>query len=413
MGNTKVRHNLILVLIPIPLFFQMLFERVIFGNSDSPFYIEDTAAIIAQDIDKLQIFESLICPNIRSYCRKFFSEDQHGFLEARSTVTNLILFENALVEALDKNTQVNVVYTDFSKAFDKVLHCALLKKLSLYGFSGSMLNWFRSYLTNLYFYVIANGFESDKFIITSGVLQGSHLGPILFNLFLNDLSRCFKNTSDLLYADDLKLLRDINVRTDAHLLQKDLDNLKKWCDKNGMQINPSKCSQITFTRKSQPILTQYLIGCLELEEKDSVRDLGAIFDKKMSFVPHIYDTVKRASRMLGFIIRNGRAFRRPEIRITLYFSIVRSLLEYASVVWRPHYAIHMLRIERIQKRFMWHLTCSQRLTNQLKSYNERLKVPKIGLRITNEDQCKYWSGRLHHVWASLRLYKKEYGALDA
>jgi hypothetical protein len=324
-----------------------------------------------------KVFESLICPFLQFHCKQVFSKHQHGFLEGRSIVTNLVLFEDALVAALDSNSQADVIYTDFSKAFDKVLHCALLKKLSLYGIAGSMLNWFRSYLTDRYFYVVVNGFASDKFIITSGVPQGSHLGPILFNLFVNDICQCFKYSSVFLYADDLKMLRVIKTKNDVDLLQSDLDRFAEWCVGNGMQVNTNKCSQITFTRKSQPIRSQYFVDGVALNETDSVRDLGVIFDKKITFVSQIDQVVGRASKMLGLVIRNGRAFKNPQTKITLYLSIVRSILEYASVIWRPHYAVHMLRIERIQKRFMWHLTYSQGLTKQLRSYTERLKYFKI------------------------------------
>lgn len=320
-----------------------------------------------------KIFESLMCPLLQSHCKQLFTQHQHGFLTARSTVTNLIVFEETLIEALDANSQADVIYTDFCKAFDRVVHSVLLGKLKSAGITGTMLDWFKSYLTHRYFYVVANGFVSNIYSITSGVPQGSHLGPILFNLFVNDITHCFKNSLPLLYADDLKVVRVIKTQRDAFLLQQDLNNLTHWCSANGMQLNPNKCSQITFTRKTKSIESQYFINGMGLKTAEVIRDLGVLFDKKLTFIPHIDNIVTRASRVLGFVIRNGKFFKKPKTKIILYNVLVRSKLEYASVVWRPHYAVHMIRIERIQKRFLWHLAYSVGLAKKKRSYRERLK----------------------------------------
>jgi hypothetical protein len=131
---------------------------------------------------------------------------QHGFFKGRSTVTNLIEFTSYYVLNCMKNgVQVDAIYTDFSKAFDKVSHMLLLRKLAKLGFGGSFLAWIVSYFTGHEQFVKASGSKSRNFSVRSGVPQGSHLGPLLFILFINDVFSCFKSLRILLYADDLKI----------------------------------------------------------------------------------------------------------------------------------------------------------------------------------------------------------------
>lgn len=320
-----------------------------------------------------KLLESLVCPCIIRHTRLFLSNFQHGFVQHRSTATNLVDFSESLLESLDSNKQVDVIYTDFSKAFDRVPHHILLHKLSLYGFSDSMWRWVKSYLDNRSFHIVLNGFNSQSINVTSGVPQGSHLGPVLFNIFVNDIPLRFRYSKPYLYADDLKFCREINDVEDSVLLQSELDEVVAWCSENGMTLNASKCFVVKFGRKHNMVPYKYHINNILIQELDKIRDLGVIFDNKLTFVPHIDNVVSRASRMLGFVLRNIKSFRSCRPKIMLYNSLVRSILEYCSVVWRPHYATHSLRLERIQKRFVWHLMYSCGISKKkLSSYRRRL-----------------------------------------
>ena len=151
-----------------------------------------------------KIFESLIYPLIYAQFKSSISDHQHGFIKGRSTTTNLVAYTETLIDYMDKRKRIDVIYSDFSKAFDLVPTSILLLKLSAYGLAGSVLHWLESYLSDRYFYVVANGHESRKFKITSGVPQGSHLGPLLFNIFINDLPNCFEYSTPFMFADDLE-----------------------------------------------------------------------------------------------------------------------------------------------------------------------------------------------------------------
>lgn len=128
-----------------------------------------------------------------------------------------MLFTTQLFEGIDDRQQIDSVYTDFQKAFDKVDHRLLLNKISYNGIRGDLLRWFASYITNRTQIVVINGFKSNSIEVTSGVPQGSILGPLLFILYINDIKHCFKHSKFLLYADDLKIFKRICNDTDSSI----------------------------------------------------------------------------------------------------------------------------------------------------------------------------------------------------
>ena len=174
------------------------------------------------------MFECVLYKGIIDYVKDKLSFNQHGFISGRSTVTNLFVITQYISDQLDKSLQVDVVYTDFTKAFDHLDHSRLLCKLHRYGFSDSLVQLLRSYLLNRSQYVECRGVKSKTFRALSGVPQGSILGPLLFNLFIDDVS-CRLSARHLLYADDMKLFHCISTISDCLCLQQNLDILSEWC----------------------------------------------------------------------------------------------------------------------------------------------------------------------------------------
>lgn len=298
-----------------------------------------------------KLFEIIIHAHIVRQVNAVLIPEQHGFISGRSTVTNLLCKTQFLSGMLDRGSQVDVIYTDFSKAFDRLDHGILLQKLDNYGFCSKLVNLFRTYLSNRSQFVQYRGFKSRTIAQSSGVPQGSILGPLLFVIFLNDVVDDI-NVKSLIYADDLKLFFEIKSVNDCITLQNNLCKLDAWCDLNCLPLNAAKCNVMSFSRKINVIRFDYMIHNSVLERPVVIKDLGVVYDSKLSFIPHIESTVSSAYRALGFILRNSKDFTQCSTLCTLFSAFVRSKLEYASVIWAPIYKVHVQSLEIIQRKFL-------------------------------------------------------------
>lgn len=299
-----------------------------------------------------KVFECLVKDYMTSQLSGIIGEEQYGFMEGRSAELNLITFVDFLSRALESGSQTDAIYTDFSKAFDRVNHRILLTKLESVGVVGCLLDWLSSYLYDRSFMVRVGNFLSKETPVTSGVPQGSHLGPLLFNIFINDITHNFPPGSGLLFADDLKIFARISSTEDAAILQSQIDSLSEWCAANCMDLNIEKCQIMRFYRSNNPIIFNYSLLGVKLPTVEAVRDLGVTLDSKLTFIPHINKICNKALQMLGFVKRVTSEFANVNSLKILYFSLVRSHLEYCSSVWNPHYAIHIHAIEQVQRKFL-------------------------------------------------------------
>ena len=295
--------------------------------------------------------ERIVYSAIYSHVSAYLSDWQHGFVKGRSTATQLILTHHKWARALDEGHQVDVVFLDFSKAFDRVPHQALLHKLCNFGISGELLNWCQDYLSNRRQRVVIDGYSSSLTDITSGVPQGSILGPLFFVLFINDLPDVVCPASTIaLYADDSKMFRVINCDDDQTLFQNDLDKLYHWSQCNLMDFNSKKCKIMRITKKQVPFINRVQLSDTVLEEVKEFKDLGILTNNCLSWNSHIDMITAKANRMLGLLKRTCKDLKDESTIKTLYCSLVRSNLEYCSVVWCPFTKRNVNKLERIQRR---------------------------------------------------------------
>ena len=286
--------------------------------------------------------------------RHILSRNQHAYLSGRSTTTNLVEYVSRLQNNLEQGVQVDAIYTDFSKAFDVIPHDLLLAKLSNFGIGSRITDWLSSYLSGRQQRVKIENTLSNPVNIPSGVPQGSHIGPLLFAIYINDLLLSIERlgVGCSAYADDLKIFIPVYNDSSAQKLQDAIEIVKIWCEANGMLLNPTKCQTISFTRKQQPLEFGYTVSGSRLKRVYSIKDLGVFLDNKLTFGTQIDRLVSRARSTLGMVKRFSGEFQDQLVTLTLYKSLVRPILEYASPVWAPNYASASERVESVQKQFV-------------------------------------------------------------
>lgn len=338
-----------------------------------------------------KILESIVKGHVYNYMEPYLVDQQHGFMRSKSTCTNLVTYSDYLFKAIDRGHQVDAVYTDFMKAFDKVDHKLLLKKLAFNGIRGNLLRWFAAYLRNRTQVVVFNGHMSNAVIVSSGVVQGSVLGPLLYIIFINDLIQCFQNCEILMFADDLKIFKIVQSYNDCVDIQRDLDSFNSYCLENGLFLALDKCKVISFTKKRNRVMYDYRINSNVLSRVSVIRDLGVTFDEKLIFDQHIDSVCGKAYQMLGFVLRVAKHFRSSASYLLLYKSLIRSHLEYCSTVWNPYYAVYINRLEGIQKKMIRAL--HYRLSLPSKPYMGLLKQYKlltlVDRRVFLDQTCLY------------------------
>ena len=295
---------------------------------------------------------------------KLLNSSQHGFLKARSCLTNMLCFLEEITKWIDVGSPVDIIYLDFQKAFDKVPHQRLLLKLKAHGIGDSITDWIEQWLTDRRQRVVVDGEVSNWKSVLSGVPQGSVLGPILFLIYINDLDDSI--TSNVLkFADDTKLFRKVNTDGDKQHLQNDLDRLVKWSEKWQMLFNFGKCKCLHTGHRNLNV--NYKMGDTVLGTTVKEKDLGVTISADMKVSEQCGIAASKGNQILGLIRRNI-TYKGKKLIIPLYKAIVRPHLEYCIQAWRPYRKKDIDTLERIQRR-------ATKMIPELRdlSYEERLK----------------------------------------
>jgi len=338
-----------------------------------------------------KIMESVIRDQMMDYflSNKLFNNYQYGFIKGRSVVLQLLKIIDDWLINLENGNQIDIIYTDFEKAFDKVPHKRLLNKLMSYKVDVKLIAWIEAFLCNRTQQVRVNGILSKSQSVLSGIPQGTVLGPLLFIIFINDLPEVCKNLSDIfLFADDAKLYKSISDMSDCQKLNDSGQHFFDWSEKWCMKLNVDKCKVLSVKRKDD---IKFAYGfnkcgdCFVLEHVDHITDLGVTIDNDLCFDLHISEKINKAFQMLGIINRTFVDIDETTF-LLLYKTMVRSHLEFAGSVWNPYKLNQIKNLEKVQKR-------ATKLVRSCKllSYRDRLihlKLPTLKFRRLRGDMIE-------------------------
>ncbi|CAH8581334.1 unnamed protein product [Dicrocoelium dendriticum] len=309
--------------------------------------------------------------------RNLVNNSQHGFLNSRSCITCHLEFLNHLVSSHDRGLSAIVIYLDMQKAFDRVPHSRLLAKLQTYGIKDPLLAWFSSYLSDRSQIVQIQQHKSQPKAVTSGVVQGSVLGPLLFLLYVNDVFSVVKCGTPYLFADDIKIVYSFhptNLSNTLMEIQLDLHELEAWCNTWKMSFNTDKCSAMLYRCNVKH-------NALTLDSKplticQTICDLGLRYSYSLNFSEQAFYATARAKQRIALLFKNLTL--RDSI-CSMYESFARPLLEYCSMVYSNSRKHDRIAIEKVQRAFTKRLIG----TSLVLPYSERcdlLKLDPIWLR---------------------------------
>ena len=294
-------------------------------------------------ISLLPILSKLLEKPMQNLLAKHFEEyplaaQQWGFTHGKSTTGALLAATDHWCRLLEHGHDICAVFFDYSKAFDTVPHRLLLQKLQDYNVHIHILKWLTHYLSKRTQYVCVNGSSSNILPASPGVPQGSILGPLLFIVYINDITTVpLSDGSMLLYADDSLLYRPIHAIDDYDHLQQDINELCTWTNNNLLQYNSTKCKYMIISKRKQPLLpsTPLTINDSQIDRVSSFKYLGVWLTATLNWSPHITNVCKKARQHLGILYRKFYGHSNTSTLQQLYLSYVRPHLEYAAPFLGP------------------------------------------------------------------------------
>ena len=300
-----------------------------------------------------KLFEKVVFSQLHDYFRNnnLFYDSQYGFLKNHSTeYAAMELTDKILKDIDDKNISL-AIFMDLSKAFNTLDHGILIKKLTHYGINGIALNWFTSYLSGRSQYVEIDGVSSSILSLSTGVPQGSILGPLLFLIYMNDIPNCSNYFNFILYADDTTLSNTIQIPSLSPInINNELAKVYDWLAVNKLSLNISKTKYVIFhaiNKRIEGVIPDLEINGIPLERVQNFNFLGLLLNENMSWKPHIDLLANKLAKCAGVLNKLKHVLPIHILR-TLYFSMVQSRMMYCILTWGfVHY-----RIEKLQKRFV-------------------------------------------------------------
>ena len=299
-----------------------------------------------------KLFEKVVFSQLYDYFRNndLFYDSQYGFLKNHSTEYAAMELTDKVLKDIDERNISLAIFMDLSKAFDTLDHNILINKLAYYGIHGAALKWFTSYLTGRSQYVEIDGVSSNILSLSTGVPQGSILGPLLFLIYMNDIPNCTEHFNFILYADDTTLNNTVQIPSLSPVdINNELAIVYDWLAVNKLSLNVSKTKYVIFhaiNKRIEGVIPNLEINGIPLERVQNFNFLGLVLNENMSWKPHIDLLANKLAKCAG-VLNKLKRFLPIHILRTLYFSMIQSRLVYCILTWGFDY----YRIEKLHKRF--------------------------------------------------------------
>ncbi len=296
-----------------------------------------------------KILERLMFNRLNNYIstNSILSERQFGFQKGKSTSDAITTFVSDIYSAINNNEYPVGMCYDFAKAFDSVCHKILIKKMESYGIRGIPLEWFKSYLKNRQVCIVnrdsaGNEFISNFYTVNVGVPQGSVLGPLLFLLFINDITTLDHNVNFTLFADDSNIaLKSSDINDIPNILSSLNSKMLKWSDSNGLKLNVDKTSTVIFKNYSN---TEFL----NVELSNSTKFLGVIIDNCLSWKNHVEYVCGKVTKIIPYIRKMKNIMTREHL-LMLYNTLIFPHFNYGVTIWGHCSADKVKRLLKLQK----------------------------------------------------------------
>lgn len=273
---------------------------------------------------------------------------QYGFVPGKSVNSQLLNSLHIWLHSLSTNKQTSIIYTDISKAFDSVSHPKLVSVLTCYGLNGIIIQWIENFLKNRTQQVVIGEKLSLPRVIHSGVPQGSVIGPLLFNIYINEITQSASSLNDdggiRLFADDAKLFS-----THVGKLQTSINEMSYWLAKRQLKLATNKCFRLNIGKATDSTINISIEGSA-ISSVPVIKDLGIFISQDLKWTHHVNHVFKTASLCSYQIIKSIKT-KNIWILIKLFKTYVRPKLEYSTSVWSPHLLGDIKKIESVQKRF--------------------------------------------------------------
>lgn len=350
-----------------------------------------------------KIFEKILCLHITEYLNKHYllSIKQFGFQKERSASDLLLKMVTSWNKSLDKGDDTYVVALDIAGAFDRVWHSGLVAKLESLGIEGDLLQLLGNYLQNRELTVVVNGCSSKQHKIEASVPQGSVMGPLLWNIYFDDLLQMVPESAA--FADDCTLQfpcqEGKHYETICHI-NETLMSVASWGKRWQVSFAADKTQLMRISRRRQPDnIPNIRMDSRSLEYSASIDILGVHFDSRLTFTDHVKDLSRRAALKFACVRRLSR-YLDDEGCTLIYNAQIRSIVEYASLVWSSCPPSHLQLLDKVQERML-------RLVNSKRPENQPMLFQALQHRRDVSGLCALYKVQVRELpqLASLRLEK--------